>query len=184
LDTACLRSSAGNGVADPPVFPATGNAIGCSTTDSLRPLNGNLFWIDSGYDCSALPRWQKPVCMAMQRYGGYIHATKGGTDAALYVMPMEGGMNFSLLGLADPYLSSWIVANAGNLTYDSQNGTYNGGPWVDGKPGIKIVKASAAAATKVLYYFFQMPGLITGNHLHIVDPCVPKAMAGVSGGCS
>jgi hypothetical protein len=86
--------------------------------------------------------------------------------------------------LADPYLSNWIVSNAGNLTYDSQNGTYNGGPWVNGKPGIKIVKASAAAATKVLYYFFQMPGLITGNHLHIVDPCVPKAMAGVSGGCS
>jgi hypothetical protein len=178
LDTACLRSSSGNGVADPPVFPATGNALGCSFVDSLRPLNGNLFWIDSAYNCSALPAWQAPVCKAMQTYGGYVHATQGGSQSPLYVMPMEGGMAHNTAGVNDTYFNDWIITNG-------VTGCPSGGyPKVcTGANGLEVVEDSAATSEKVILYFFQMPGLITGNHLHIVDPCIPKRMAGQPGGC-
>ena len=178
LDTACLRSSSGNGVADPPVFPATGNAIGCSFVDSLRPLNGSLFWIDSAYNCSALPAWQAPVCKAMQTYGGYVHATQGGSQSPLYVMPMEGGMAHTWAGVSDSYFSDWIITNG---VTSCPSGGY---PKVcTGANGLKVVEDSATTSEKIILYFFQMPGLITGHHLHIVDPCIPKRMAGQSGAC-
>jgi hypothetical protein len=178
LDTACLRSSSGNGVADPPVFPATGNAIGCSFVDSLRPLNGSLFWIDSTYNCSALPAWQAPVCKAMQTYGGYVHATQGGSQSPLYVMPMEGGMAHTWAGVSDSYFNDWIITNG---VTSCPSGGY---PKVcTGANGLKVVEDSATTSEKIILYFFQMPGLITGHHLHIVDPCIPKRMTGQPGAC-
>ena len=168
LDTACLRSSSGNGVADPPVFPATGNAIGCSFVDSLRPLNGSLFWIDSAYNCNALPAWQAPVCKAMQTYGGYVHATQGGSQSPLYVMPTEGGMAHTAAGINDNYFDNWIITNG---VTSCPSGGY---PKVcTGTNGLEVVEDSSATSEKVILYFFQMPGLITGHHLHIVDPCIP-----------
>jgi hypothetical protein len=183
LDTACLRSSSGNGVADAPVFPATGNAAGCTFVDSLRPLNGNLFWIDSSYDCSSLPAWQAPVCVALQTYGGYLHATQGGSQSPLYVMPVEGGMAHTTAGVNDPYFNNWIIANS-TLTcpsggYPKTCTGYN----VGAQPSLEVLEDSASTSEKLVLYFLQMPGLITGHHLHIVDPCIPKRMAGQPGAC-
>jgi len=178
LETACLRSSSGNGVADPPVFPATGNAIGCSFADSLRPLNGSLFWIDSAYDCSVLPAWQAPVCKAMQTYGGYMHATQGGSASPLWVMPIEGGIAHGSAGINDPYFNDWIITNG---VTSCPAGGY---PKVcTGANGLEVVEDSATTSEKVILFFFQMPGLITGHHLHIVDPCIPKRLAGQPGAC-
>jgi hypothetical protein len=178
LETACLRSSSGNGVADPPVFPATGNAIGCSFADSLRPLNGSLFWIDSAYDCSVLPAWQAPVCKAMQTYGGYMHATQGGSESPLFVMPIEGGMAHTTARTKDGYFNDWIIQHG-------VTGCPSGGyPKVcTGANGLEVVEDSATTSEKIILYFFQMPGLITGHHLHIVDPCIPKRLAGQPGTC-
>jgi hypothetical protein len=179
LDTACLRSSSGNGVADPPVFPATGNAIGCSFSDGLRPLNGSLFWIDTAYDCSALPAWQVPVCKAMQTYGGYVHATQGGSQSPLFVMPIEGGMAHTTARTKDSYFNDWIIRHG---VTGCPSGSY---PKVcTGSNGLEVVEDSATTSEKIILYFFQMPGLITGHHLHIVDPCIPKRIAGQPGACS
>jgi hypothetical protein len=183
LDTACLRSSSGNGVADPPVFPATGNAIGCSTNDPLRPLNGNLFWIDSGYNCSTLPPFQAPVCKAMQTFGGYVHATQGGSSVPLYVEPLEGGMAHQVANVSDPFFNNWIIANS---TFTSCSGGFPRlctGYNVGGQPSLEVQEDSASTSEKVIAYFMQMPGLITGHHLHILDPCVPLGLAGRPGGC-
>jgi hypothetical protein len=124
LGTTCLRSTSGNGIADSPVWPATGNAIGCTFVDVNRPLNGNLFWIDSGYSCSTLPAWQRPVCVALQTYGGYIHVTGSGP---LFVMPIEGGIAHSAANQTDPYFNepnltgttAWIIANSPGVSCPS-----------------------------------------------------------------
>lgn len=187
LDTACLAAGGS------PVFPATGDALHCST-DTVRPNNGALFFIDSAYNCDAqsggayiLSNWQRPVCHAMQTYGGYVHATAGGTTSQLYVKPIEGGLNFYLLNLVDPFWNSWLMANAGPLTLSS--GLYTGGPVIGGYPASKFVPmgTSTTAAEKALLWFMQMPGLITGDasngfkpHLHIADPCIAVGLAKLS----
>ena len=183
LSTACLRSASGNGIADAEVFPATGNAIGCSFVDANRPLNGNLFWIDSGFNCSALPAWQAPVCKAMQTYGGYVHATQGGSGAPLFVDPLEGGMAHTLVSLNDAYFNNWIIANGGLTCPGGGYPKVCTGPVDSGQARLEVVEDSASTSEKIIAYFFQMPGLITGHHLHILDPCVAKSMAGVAGGC-
>jgi hypothetical protein len=183
LDTACLRSSSGNGVADPPIFPATANAAGCTFVDNLRPLNGNLFWIDFSYNCNTLPPWQKPICGALQRYGGYVHATAGGNQVSLVVLPVEGGMAHKVKGVNDTFFNNWIIANS-NLTcpaggYPKTCTGYD----VGGQVGLFVLEDSVSTSEKVVALFMQMPGLIRGHHLHIVDPCIPKRMAGQPGAC-
>lgn len=187
LGTYCLRSSSGNGTADAPVFPATGNVIGCSFVDSNRPLNGNLFWIDTEYNCGSLPTWQQPFCTAMQTYGGYIHDTGGSGDGTgLFVYPLEGGLAHTVGGVNDPMFNepastssaAWIIAN-GNLT--CPGGSYP--KTCTGANGLEVVEDSPTSAEKIVWFLFNMPGLITGHHLHILDPCVAEYMAGQPGGC-
>ena len=185
FDTDCLRSANGNGVADPPVFPATGNAVGCKFVDALRPLNGNLLWIDSGYNCNTLPPWQRPVCVAMQTYGGYVHATGGA--GPLSINPIEGGVAHTTFDINDPMFNepntggipAWIISNSPGLSCPG-----GGYPKVCiGTNGIKVVEDSPTTSHKVVFSWFNMPGLITGHHLHIIDPCIPKRMAGQPGAC-
>jgi hypothetical protein len=181
LDTACLWSSTGSTTApNAPVFPASGNAGGCGFIDNLRPLNGNLFAIDSGYNCSTLPLFQQPVCVVMQTYGGYIHATQGGNGPPLYVEPFEGGMAHQLAGVNDGYFNNWIIANS---TLTCPGGGYPKtctGYALGGQNGLEVYETSASTSAEVIGYFMQMPGLITGHHLHILDPCEARLMAGMS----
>jgi hypothetical protein len=114
----------------------------------------------------------------MQTYGGYVHATQGGSQSPLYVMPMEGGMAHTAAGINDNYFDNWIITNG---VTSCPSGGY---PKVcTGTNGLEVVEDSSATSEKVILYFFQMPGLITGHHLHIVDPCIPKRIAGQHGAC-
>ena len=187
LDTACLRSDHGNTVADAPVFPATGSAAGCAFIDSLRPVNGNLFWIDSGFNCSTVPVFQQAVCKAMQTYGGYVHATTGGGNAqgtngvSLLVEPIEGGMAHQLAGVTDPFFG-WIIDNS---TFSCPGGYPQTctGYSLGGQDALFVLEDSTSTSEKIVEMFFQMPGLITGHHLHVIDPCIPKRMTGQPGAC-
>ena len=185
LGVNCLMST--GGTVNAPVFPATGNAIGCSGTNTLSPLEGSMFWIDSGYNCAALPAWQAPFCTAMQKYAGYIDVTGGaGYQTGLYVQPIEGGVAHTAANTNDAMFNepnptgtpAWIITNGGV-------GSCTGGfpRTCVGSNGLTVIEDSATTAEKIVWYAFQMPGLITGHHLHILDPCVAKSMAGVSGGC-
>ncbi len=182
LNYQCGKSSSGNGIADGYVFPAYGAAAGCKFVDNLRPLDGNWFYIDSGYNCGSLPLWQQPICTAMQTYGGYI-ADTGGDGNGLYVRPLEGGMAASTAGVNSRFFNSlntgtpaWIITNGG---LSCPGGGYP--KTCTGSNGLAVVEDSATVAEKVVLKFFNMPGVL--SHIHIIDPCVVKRLAGEPGAC-
>jgi hypothetical protein len=182
LNYQCGLSTTGNGIADGYVFPAYGAANGCSFVDPLRPQNGNLFWLDSGYNCSSLPLVQQAICQAMQVYGGYI-ADTGGDQDGVFVRKLEGGIAANDQGVNSPFFNNlhtdtpaWIVAN-GQLS--CPGGGYP--KTCTGPNRLAVVEDSPTSATKVVIPFFNMPGMLP--HLHIVDPCIPKRMAGQPGAC-
>jgi hypothetical protein len=143
------------------VFPSKGLTTACSD-DKPHPSNGSLFYIDSGYNCKALPAWQEPFCRAMQTYGGYIVDTGGtGPDGGMYVTRIENGVAYTLAGVSDPVFA-FLAAQSGN------------GLRCTGNP-----------VSKCSFPVFNMPGLLgSPSHLHLVDPCVPERMAGQAAACS
>lgn len=140
------------------VFPATGYGVmQCSGTgdDANHPHQGSLIYIDSGYDCSRLPHWQQGVCTAMQTYGGYITDTASSSDGGGFgIVRAEGGMSYASAGLSWPFLD-YIAGQGGN--------------------GL-VLRGSPINGANLP--FLNMPGV--QNHLHVADPCVAKAMAGMS----
>lgn len=146
----------------PTVFPSFGWTSTCNDGSSLHVSNGSLLWIDSSYNCSTLPAWQKPFCKAMQTYGGYV-IDSGGTGATggFYDVRIENGVAWTVAGLAQP---------APIFTYLSGAGTTNG------------LSCSGNPVNRCSFPIFNMPGLL--GHLHVVDPCIPEEMAGQPGGCS
>lgn len=148
------------------VYPATESAGVCgvlanTATDQQRPVNGNLFWIDSGYNCNVLPPWQRGLCRTMQTYGAYLTDTGGnGTTNGIFISnSREGPRAYTDAGLRYPLFD-----------------------WLAGQPG---ASCSGSPVNQCVVYTFNMPGLLSAvsTHLHIVDPCVVKRMAGLPGGC-
>jgi hypothetical protein len=148
------------------VYPATESAGVCgalsnTVADQQRPLNGNLFWIDSGYNCDTLPAWQKGICKAMQTYGAYLTDTGGNSSRnGIFISnSREGPRAYTDAGIRYP-LFDWLAAQPG-------------------------ASCSGAPVNQCTVDTFNMPGLLTGvgTHLHIVDPCVVKRMAGLPGAC-
>jgi hypothetical protein len=146
----------------PTVFPSFGSTSPCTDGSALHVSNGSLLWIDSGYNCSSLPRWQAPFCTAMQTYGGYVIDSGGvGATGGFYDSRVENGVAWTAAGLAQP---------APIFTYLNGAGTTNG------------LSCSGNPVNKCSFPVFNMPGLL--GHLHVIDPCVPEGMAGQPGGCS
>jgi hypothetical protein len=160
-------------------FPSNTGALLCTNdrnvgTNTNAIYNGALVYIDSGYNCSSLPAWQKPVCAALQTYGGYVAATTSGDYGGLGMNAIEGQIAQHLAGASDPtpffsYLNGF------------SNRKYTQGVYCTGSP---VNRCN-------VYPVQNMPGLITGDsgsgfrpHLHVVDPCVPKKMAGVPAACT
>lgn len=148
------------------VYPATETAGKCgvlsgTVADLQRPVNGNLFWIDKDYNCNTLPNWQKGVCLAMQTYGAYLTDTGGnGSNKGIFISnSREGPRAYTDAGMRYP-LFDWLAPQSGT-------------------------NCSGSPVNQCMPYTFNMPGLVTSSstHLHIVDPCVVKRMAGQPGGC-
>jgi hypothetical protein len=159
-------------------FPSIGGGtLDCATgdpsvgTDTNAPANGALFWIDSAYNCNALPSWQKPVCVAAQTYGYYIRDTSGGSYAGTYLMNFESQQAWHDAGNPDPtpFLS-----------------------WLSKQPLSSLISCSGSPVNRCnINFLVGMPGLISGDagnsfkpHLHVVDPCVPRSIAGQSATCT
>lgn len=153
LNTACTTN--------PIVFPATGYGVMvCSRTgdDGNHPHTGNLIYVDSGYDCTTVPHWQRGVCKAMQTYGGYITDTGGNHNGGGFsIIRTEGGMAYATAGMTWPFLD-YIAKQSGNAV---------------------VVRGSPAKGANLP--FLNLPGV--QNHIHVVDPCIARRMAGVSGSC-
>lgn len=154
-------------------FPSNSDAYLCSNkTNAIH--TGALVWIDSSYNCSALALWQQPFCKALQTYGGYVGPTSGGTYAGLFDNAIEGPIaEYQAGGFTPPY------------TFFSFLNQYSGTP-------TSPVYCTGSPTTRCnIYPLVGMPGLITGDaangfvpHLHVVDPCVPREMAGQSATCT
>jgi hypothetical protein len=175
LVTYCLYSPSGNKIAAPYVFPATGNAIGCSFVDALRPVNGNLFFLDSSYNCDSpsVAGWQRPTCHAFQTYGAYQHDTGGynGDGIEISHNGHEGPDAYAFAGLTEPALN-WFRS----FTNYSGGASPSGG-WT-GQNGLRVYTDSGGNVTEVIAPFFNLPGAL--SHMHIVDPCIAIGNAGLS----
>lgn len=161
LGTACEAAGA--------VFPSLGgHALTCDSQTN-RPHAGALFKISSSFNCSAVnPQELRAVCVAMQTYGGYLSDTSGpssGTGATLIPNRIEGGTAYAYVGSPSPALQQ-MARDANGTTLQCNS---------------KQINATPAFCS---LQFFNLSGLITGDNLEIIDPCVPLSMAGKSGGCA
>jgi len=151
------------------VFPSLGGQALTCDSQTNRPHAGALFKISSSFNCSAVnPQELRAVCVAMQTYGGYLSDTSGpsaGNGATLLPNRIEGGVAYAYLGAPSPALQQ-MGGDANGTTLQCSSKQINATP------------ASCSAQ------FFNLSGLVTGNNLEIIDPCVALAMAGKPGGCS
>jgi len=159
-----------------PSFPSTGDAFGCADpTNAVHA--GSLLYIDSAYDCSALALWQQPFCKAMQTYGAYVGPTFGGS----YAQNPGLGDNAIEAPIAE-YQAGGFTAPYTFMSFLNTYSTVPGGP----------VYCTGSPVTRCnIFPLVEMPGLITGDsenghvpHLHVVDPCVPRHMAGQAATCT
>lgn len=156
LNTYCVTSGV--------VFPGTGYGANNCTNSSPPPADGDLnnhphvgslIFIDSSYNCDALPQWQRGVCHAMQTYGGYVTDTGGySTAGGFATVRAESGVSYALAGVTWPFLA-YIQTQSGN--------------------GLALRGSPVNGANMP---FFNMPGV--QSHLHVADPCVAAAMAGMT----
>jgi hypothetical protein len=156
LNTYCVTSGV--------VFPGTGYGANNCTNSSPPPADGDfnnhphvgsLIFIDSSYNCDALPQWQRGVCHAMQTYGGYITDTGGYSTAGGFgTVRVESGVSYALAGVSWPFLA-YIQTQSGN--------------------GLTLRGSPVNGANMP---FFNMPGV--QSHLHVADPCVAETMAGMT----
>lgn len=171
INTHCLYSPSGNRVPAAPVFPAIANAIGCPFTDSLRPVNGNLLFLDSGYNCSGsgVAGWQTAVCKALQSYGAYQHDTGGNDMTGFWVdfSGHEGPDAYAFAGIHEPVM---------NWFRQFTNFTSGSGIW-SGQNGLKVYTDSSGNAYYVVAPFFNLPGAL--SHLHLAAPCIAIHQAGL-----
>jgi hypothetical protein len=97
----------------------------------------------------------------MQTYGAYLTDTGGNSSRnGIFISnSREGPRAYTDAGIRYP-LFDWLAAQPG-------------------------ASCSGAPVNQCTVDTFNMPGLLTGvgTHLHIVDPCVVKRMAGLPGAC-
>jgi hypothetical protein len=164
------------------VFPATYLTLKCGASDTHKPPEGALFFLD--YTAAQLadikaqvPIWQYQLLEAMTLYGGYIGDTTG-RGGGLKIASFEGPAAYEAAGI--PYgLRDWIL----NFPHDDAAPT---------KP-LNCVKRTDTDYQCNFSIYAGVP-LQTGpncpstpcdisKHLHMADPCVAKGLAGQSGGC-
>lgn len=160
-------------VKTPPAFPGEASPRSCASLreeERNRPAAGQLFWIDGGYDCQALPAWQEGVCRAMQTYGAYVSDTGGSySTEGLWITKQEGPTAYQQAGVKASFWD-WLLAQAPHC----------GGGVCEDQPkaaGLTVTQDKSRATLR----FFNMPGVLP--HLHVVDPCIPRRMAGRPGAC-
>jgi hypothetical protein len=147
---------------NPIVFPGDRYTPGllCTDGNSSRPPGAALLFLDYTDDQIAamhLPTWQNAFIKAMAHYGAYTGTTSGGGGAWFGMNNAEDGQAWAFAGLNDPFWS-----------------------WFASQPGIGVWKDRYYG-----YVFANIPlvgGTDITHHIHMVDPCVVKEMAG-TGGC-
>jgi hypothetical protein len=189
------------------VFPAQGAAQQCSAAEQLThnggnmPPNGSLIFVDYTDDQIAamgLDVAQGVLLTALAHYGSYLQVTSGDQNLGFnaIVDGNESGLAYSqTYGAQNPFYSSLAsqmlgatdggpigvprmsLGSTDNTPPQSQyrlavNATY-GLPLMTGPGSSDLSGRSCATA----------PGCDVSGHIHIADPCVVEAMAGLDGGC-
>ena len=152
-----------------PAQPSSIASVCANTAHHAQP--GMLFKIKSSYNCAALSATVlQAKCRQWQTYGALLSDTGGGNNNnGIIPSRQEGGGAFYYAGIGFPVLETTVtgsIANEINGTTIQCSGT--------------IVNGTETYCT---VQWANMPGLITGNNLEIIDQCVPKGMAGLPGGC-
>jgi hypothetical protein len=147
-----------------------------------RPFEGNLVFLDytdAQINAMNLPAWQKPLIMALAHYGGYIGDTNNGSGA-INPSRFESNQPYRIAGVTNP-LFAWLNSQVGS------------GVTKPGAPAQATCSSQPGGCYKYQMTLFSGIPNLTGpscstacnyeGHMHIADPCVPKGLAGLSGGC-
>jgi hypothetical protein len=129
---------------------------------------------DLAYLKAVLPDWQYPIIAAMTYYGGYIGDT--GSAGGLYLGRPESGeayLYYSRNGIP----AAWSLAQ--NF-YTWLSSVCSGSScWT----GTHDPSQGYSATVYALAFFNAIPTVRGGtvfDHMHVADPCVAKAQAGLS----
>jgi hypothetical protein len=159
------------------------NLVSNSLPTTNRPFEGDLVFLDytdAQINAMNLPAWQKPLIMALAHYGGYIGDTNNGSGP-INPSRFESNQPYRIAGVTNP-LFAWLNSQVGS------------GVTKPGAPAQATCSSQPGGCYKYQMTLFSgMPNL-TGpscpttacnyvGHMHIADPCVPKGLAGLSGGC-
>jgi hypothetical protein len=136
-------------------------------SNANRPPNGALFFLDytpSQIDGMSVPAWQKTILRAMATYGAYLGDT-GGSHDTLHIAHFEAGQAYQYHGMKDPL-------------WDYLDQSCPG-------PGCQFSSHNYPGSEKVytLDFLANIPavnGTDVTHHVHIADPCVAKALAGMN----
>jgi hypothetical protein len=190
-------------------FPSPGTSTYelqfCSTPNANEPLPGMLFQLDytaAQIAAMNLPTWQAGIITALSTYGGYAKATQSFTMAG-----SPNGMSVPGTGGEEGpeacyfYNSSWCLTNVfdvlqaqGGKTGACGTSTYANGCFIN---------ASSNSTMQFAAFIFQNIPLAIGpegtdsngrscttgagcdvtGHMHVLDQCVAKGLAGQPGSC-
>jgi hypothetical protein len=136
-----------------------------------RPQHGSLYFFDytdAQIEVMKLPAWQKPMVVAMSRYGGYVGDTGGQKIDGTVPSRMEGAEAYYTAGIECPVFK-WLAEQGVPTHIDSGATVYTGG-WF----------ANLGHHTGP-----NCPDKPCGvlEHVHIAHECVALGMAGLPGGC-
>lgn len=143
------------------VFPAPWGTYECSELgepEGTRPPTGSLFFLDysdAEIEALDLPAWQAPLVRAAARYGIYVSDTNA-YDGTTFSLGFEGGGAYEQAGTISP-VYQWLEAQ-----------------------GVTPV-SSAGYDRYFLPFLANLPDV--ASHLHLADPCVARAQAGLEDGC-
>lgn len=148
----------GGGAAQAQVYP--GQTGGVGATGTSEPPIGSLLWLDQ--PCSTInaitdiPAWDKAVLCALNKYGGYVGDTGGPNGISI---GFSSDNAYTAYGLTGQMANFWSTHG---ITENNTTHTFF------------IPITQGATVTQTWW----------NTHLHVLDPCVAKQMAGATGGCS
>ena len=173
------------------VFPSPSGLLKCASPISKTPQAGMWFicdYTDSQINGTSLPAWQKAVIKQACHYGMVIDQTSGGTTNPFGFSygssgALEGQTAYFKTGTADPYMAT--IVNEGGWSQGSNNATNGTGSAVGLIfANMPLLTCSGAwCGTDSTGRVCSSNACDPTGHIHLLDSCVAKKLAGQAGGC-
>lgn len=179
------------GVASDFPGPSSASLLTCSATSGLPvsssdPIQGGLYWVDytdAQINGMGLGAWHAGVLKAMAHYGAYVNVTGSQNFTGAPIGTIEGNYAYGVAGVASSPANSlcsqtdWAVCTTGSPANAIMEGDiFNASIPLIVTTGSTSTDSSGRACG-------SGSGCDWTGHVHLLDQCVAKTMAGQPGGC-